>query len=259
MMALRERWTPAVGWSAAGAAVVLAFFIAGAVLSALAPAPSGPALSSYATTARGLAAWAQLLQRDGHPVRQIRRPLSAVALPGDATLVILGGTQQLSVADGHAITRFVDRGGRLVVSRAAGGHADGVGRVVGVADPRFLENENLARGDNAFRALALAGSPARPVLFDELIHGYGPAIGLAALPERWWFGLALLALALALFALSRALRLGGSDPIAPVMQSPRAAYIEAMAEVLVRNTTRAELVRRVEQAEATEALFRGSV
>jgi hypothetical protein len=184
--------------------------------------------------------------------------LSAVALPGDATLVILGGPQGLSVADGRAITRFVDAGGRLIVSQAVGAHAGGArGRVIGVPDPRFLENDQLAHGANAFRALALAGPPRRPVYFDELIHGYGPATGLAALPERWWFGFALLALALAAFALSRAIRLGGSDPVAPVPPSPRTAYVEAMAETLVRTADRAELVRRVEQAASAETRFRG--
>jgi hypothetical protein len=131
--------------------------------------------------------------------------------------------------------------------------------VIGIPDPRFLENDELARGSNASRALAVAGPAMRPVFFDEVIHGYGPAVGLAALPTRWWFALALLALALGAFALSRAMRLGGSDPVAPAPASPRTAYVDAMAEALVRSTSRAELVRRVEDAASLETRFRGSL
>lgn len=260
MTQLRDRLTPAVAWSALAVGVVLAFFILGAVLSALAPAPSGPALSSYATTTRGLAAWAELLERDGHVVGQIRQPLGSARLPADATLVILGSRLELTPAESRAVTRFVEAGGRLVINRPVRAHGGGApGRVVGIPDPAFLENAQLARGENAARALAVAGPPSRPVLFDEVVHGYGPATGLAALPERWWFAFALLASALGAFALSRAIRLGGSDPVAPPVQSPRTAYVDAMAQTLARNTDRAELVSRVEQAAATEALFRESV
>jgi hypothetical protein len=260
VIAQQRRVTPAVAWSGLGIAVVAAFVLVGVILSALAPAPSGPALSSYATTARGLAGWAQLLQRDGHVVRQIQRPLALVRLPADATLVVVGGDGELTAADGHAIAAFVQRGGWLVVNTTARADAGGVrGRVIGLPDPRFLENDELARGTNAFRALAVAGPPSRPVLFDEVIHGYGPAVGLAALPERWWFAFALLALALGAFALSRAWRLGGSDPVAPPQASPRTAYVDALAEALVRTTDRSELVRRVEEAASVEARFRRSL
>jgi hypothetical protein len=260
MSALRERLSPGAAWSVAGVGVVLVFVLVGVVLSAIAPAPSGPALSSYATTARGLAAWAELLQRDGHSVRQIQRPLSSVRLPADATLVMLGGTRALTPADGHAVARFVQGGGRLVVSSASGAQAGATrGRVIGIRDPRFLENDDIARGTNAFRALMLAGPATRPVFFDEVIHGYGPAVGLAALPARWWFALALLAIALGAFALSRAMRLGGSDPVAPAPASPRSAYVDAMAETLVRTTSRAELVRRVEDAASLETRFQGTL
>ena len=260
MTALRARVTPLVAWSLLGTGVVLAFALAGAILSAIAPAPSGPALSSYATTARGLAAWAELLERDGHAVTQVRRPLGSVRLPTQATLVVLGSTQLLSAGDAHAISVFLQHGGRLILSGAARDRAVGDGgRVIGLADPAFLENDELARGSNALRALTLAGPPSRPVYFDEVIHGYGPATGLAALPERWWFAFALMALALAAFALSRAVRLGGSDPLTPEPLSPRSAYVDAIAQALVRTTGSAELARRVEEAAAIEARFRGSL
>ena len=261
MTARIGRISPAVGWTALVVAVVAAFALTGVILSAVVPAPSGPALSSYSTTAPGLAAWAELLERDGHGVHQIQGPLASVRLPADGTLVVLGGSDELTPADGRAVAGFVQRGGWLVVESAAPAHegAEVRGRVIGISDPGFLENDQLAHGDNAFRALAVAGPPRRPVFFDEVIHGYGPATGLAALPERWWFAFALLALALGAFSLSRALRLGGSDPVAPSPASPRTAYVDALAESLVRTTSRDELVRRVEQAASVETRFRGSL
>lgn len=255
MMRLRGRVAPGVLWAGLAVAVVLAFVIIGLVLTAVAPAPSGPPLSSYATTPKGLAAWAELLERDGHVVRQIQRPLSSVRLPANGTLVVLGGRPELSAADARAIARFVQRGGWLVDSAGAGA-SDRSGRVIDLRDPGFLENRGLAHAGNAFRALTVAGPPSRPVFFDEVLHGYGPAAGLAALPERWWFAFVLLALAIGAFALSRAVRLGGSDPVPTAQAWPRTAYVEAMAETLVRTASRDDLVRRVEEAASAESLFR---
>jgi hypothetical protein len=255
-MRWRRRVSPAVAWSGLALGVVLAFVLIGAAVSAVAPTPSGPTLSSYATTPTGLAAWATLLERDGHAVSQIRRPLASVRLPADGTLVILGGTPVLSVADRRAVTRFVAAGGRLVTADPRLGRSAGPGgRVVGLADPAFLENGALGRGGNAFRALRIAGPPSRPVFFDEVVHGYGPAIGLAALPRRWWFGIVLLVLALAAWALSRAVRLGGSDPVAPPQAGPRTAYVEAMAQTLVRTNPADQLALRVEAVASAEANF----
>jgi Domain of unknown function (DUF4350) len=254
---LRGRVAPGVLWAGLAVAVVLAFVVIGLVLTAVAPAPSGPPLSSYATTARGLAAWAELLERDGHVVRQIQQPLSSARLPADGTLVVLGGGPELNAADARATARFLQRGGWLVDSAGAG--AGGLrGHVIDLRDPGFLENRDLAQAGNAFRALTIAGPPSRPVFFDEVVHGYGPAAGLAALPERWWFAFVLLALAIAAFALSRAVRLGGSDPVPTAQAWPRTAYVQAMAETLVRTASRDDLVRRVEEAASAEALFRRS-
>ena len=42
--------SPRVAWTGAAVAVVAAFIAAGVIIDALAPAPQGPPLSSYATT-----------------------------------------------------------------------------------------------------------------------------------------------------------------------------------------------------------------
>jgi Domain of unknown function (DUF4350) len=80
--------------------------------------PGGPRSSSYATAAHGLAAYADLLSRNGHPVSRLRAPPAGAELDPAGTLVLLdpvGLTQE----DGDAIAAFLEAGGRLL----AGGRA----------------------------------------------------------------------------------------------------------------------------------------
>jgi hypothetical protein len=244
--------------------VVLAtFLVIGLVAEAFAPAPQGPPLSSFSTTPDGVAGWAALLQRAGHPVRQLRAPIAAASLDPGTTLVVLA-TAPLSTADMNRLTLFVTRGGRLVIggpgartyseallrdpgaTPAALGPGTssrtiGAGQAFVLVSPAPLENRDLATGDNAELSLRLAGSVVRPVTFAESIHGFGPATGLAAFPRRWWVAVALLALAAGAFVLARGRRLGGPDQIPPVAPSPRSAYLEAMAVTLRRTAERGRL------------------
>jgi uncharacterized protein DUF4350 len=107
----RPSWKP---WAAAALAVVLAFFVLGLIADAFAPAPEGPAGSSYATSPDGAAAWAELLARAGHPVVALRHPLDDAALPAGSTVIVLGA-DSLSAAAGRNLDRFVSAGGRLVI------------------------------------------------------------------------------------------------------------------------------------------------
>ena len=50
---------------------------------------SGPPSSSYATTPAGVAAWAKLLARTGHPVTRLREPLRPRHLDPRITLVLV--------------------------------------------------------------------------------------------------------------------------------------------------------------------------
>lgn len=102
------------GWVAAAVGLVCAFLLLGLLADAFAPAPEGPAESSYATTPGGVAAWAELLTRAGHPVGRLRRSLAAARLPVSATLVVLGA-ERLTAAEGRSLARFVRGGGRLVI------------------------------------------------------------------------------------------------------------------------------------------------
>ena len=79
--------------------------------------PGGPPSSSYATGPAGVAAYAELLERSGQRVGRLRRSVAEATLDPRETLILLdpgfvGGD------DADALRRFVDDGGRLLVSGA---------------------------------------------------------------------------------------------------------------------------------------------
>ena len=250
-----------VGPIGAGIAVVGTFLVLGLVAQAFAPAPQGPPLSSLSTTPDGVAGWAALLQRAGHPVSQLRTPIADATLRPDTTLVVLAPAV-LSAADAARLDRFVTSGGRLVIG-GPGARTSSTDRVLGPDAPVIgpqtrpetlaagralrlgatapLENRDLATADNAEFSLRLAGPVGRPVAFAEAIHGFGPATGLAAFPDRWWVAIALLALAAGAFVLARGRRLGGPDPLPAQVPSSRAAYLEAMVATLKSTADRGRL------------------
>lgn len=82
--------------------------------------PGGPTSSSFATAPGGLAAYAELLDRNGHRVVRLRTPPAESALDQGSTLVVLD-PQGLTDDDAHALRAFVESGGRLV----AGGRGAG--------------------------------------------------------------------------------------------------------------------------------------
>ena len=103
-----------VGWSTAVATVVAAFLALGLLTEAFAPAPSGPAGSAFSTTPAGVAAWASLLARNGHPVGTLRDSLASAPLAPGATLVVLEAGA-LSRAQTAHLRAFVAAGGTLVM------------------------------------------------------------------------------------------------------------------------------------------------
>jgi hypothetical protein len=113
---------------AIGAAILLALVVAAVLLGAATPGPRGPASSSYATSPQGVAAWASLLERSGHPVRRLRTRLDDAPLDPGATLVLLDPDP---LADGEAVAlrRFLRDGGSAVLGGAQAG--DWVQQVVG--------------------------------------------------------------------------------------------------------------------------------
>jgi Domain of unknown function (DUF4350) len=97
---------------------VIAFVVVVLVVGRLAPTSGGPTSSSYATASRGLAAYASLLARNGHPVRRLRRAVADAPPPVSDTLVVLD-PDAMEPGEGRAIGDWVRRGGRLVAGGAA--------------------------------------------------------------------------------------------------------------------------------------------
>jgi Domain of unknown function (DUF4350) len=117
-------------WLLAG--LVVLFVVVSVVIDRVAPTPSGPEGSSYATAPDGAAAYADLLHRAGHPIRRVRTPPAEQPLDPGATLVVLE-PEGVPADDARAIGRFVRDGGRLV---AAGASVAWLARVLD-APPRW--------------------------------------------------------------------------------------------------------------------------
>lgn len=156
----RERWHSLPAWARrllAAAAVVLGLNAGLAGLESVTggAGPEGPVSSSYATAPRGLAALAELLRDQGHPVRRLRAGLDDVALDPAATLVV-ADAPDLTEAEVDAVARFVDAGGRLVVA----GRPPGALRPVlaGSATPTRLSHQDPSLGG---RFLVQEPTPSR--------------------------------------------------------------------------------------------------
>jgi len=102
------------------AIAVVAFLVATTTIDGLTPGAGGPTSSSYATSADGLAGYAQLLASAGHPVTKIRVPPARAVLDPRETIVMLDPNLVLR-ADVAALRTFVAAGGRLI----AGGREPG--------------------------------------------------------------------------------------------------------------------------------------
>jgi len=76
--------------------------------------PSGVSGSSYTTAGDGLAAYASLLGRFGHPVTRSRGPIAAQPLDTTSTVVVLD-PKVLTREDTASLLQFVTSGGRLVI------------------------------------------------------------------------------------------------------------------------------------------------
>jgi hypothetical protein len=104
---------PAVRWIGGAVLFVVALNLLVTAIGSYAEGPSGPVSSSYATSPKGVAAWAELLERAGHPVEQLRLRPAAASLDRNATVVILD-PDFVSPDDEFALESFVDGGGRLI-------------------------------------------------------------------------------------------------------------------------------------------------
>jgi len=101
-------------------AAVVGLNLVALALDRLTGAPGGPPSSSYATAPEGLAAYAELLRRFGHPVVRVREPVREADLGASATVVLLD-PGRVPAEDARALRDFVERGGRLVAGGAEPG------------------------------------------------------------------------------------------------------------------------------------------
>jgi hypothetical protein len=92
---------------------VIALAVLAAVIDRLTPSSSGPTSSSYSSSSDGLAGYAELLSRSGHPVMRLRTAPSRAALdPRDA--VVMLDPDVVLRSDIVALRRFVRAGGVLI-------------------------------------------------------------------------------------------------------------------------------------------------
>lgn len=84
-----------------------------AALGGLVSRPGGPPSSSYATAPEGLAAYADMLARNGHGVSRVRARADEAPLGPESTVVVLD-PDSVSAKEARALRSFVSDGGRLV-------------------------------------------------------------------------------------------------------------------------------------------------
>lgn len=125
----------------------------------------------------------------------------------------------------------------------------GEGRVALLADTSALRNAWFDQGDNAALGVALVGEePAGTVVFAEGVHGFGADRGLAAIPSRWRWALALAGVAGLVWVASRVRRLGPPERPSRDLPPPRREFVDAVAAALGRSDGPGEAVEPVRDA-----------
>jgi hypothetical protein len=112
------------------AVAAVGYEIVSVIAGSFTPGPGGATSSSFATSSDGLAAYAELLQRTGHRVTQLRGVPADAHLDPSQTVVALD-PNRLSNDDVRALKGFVQTGGELV----AGGVNPGRWLGILLADP----------------------------------------------------------------------------------------------------------------------------
>jgi hypothetical protein len=160
----------------------------------------------------------------------------------------------VSAVRAEGSSSWADAGEALPVLGGSSGTAllvvasQGRGRTDLLADASPLQNRLLGTADNAALGVGLAGPASRPVRFVESVHGYGESSGLRAIPSRWRWALAGLALAALLLMVARGRRLGPPESEARALPPPRRAYVESLAATLARTKRPAEAAAPVRAA-----------
>ena len=155
-----------------------------AIVDRLTPQPKGPPSSSYATSPRGLAAYASVLERSGHPVRRLRTRIADERAARPTRRWSCSTRDVMEPEEARAIGEWVRAGGRLVAGgaatrrwldevlddAAAPGSADGarrrrtlvpVGETAGVGEVR---SPTAAAGTSSAARCRVIGPPDAPLL-----------------------------------------------------------------------------------------------
>jgi hypothetical protein len=209
--------------------------------------------------------------------------------PEASLAVVDGGLGEGGFGEGRSVTGTArsiagDGGTRWTTRRQVGVHvADasgrpvvvsaplGQGEVVALADADPLQNEHLARADNAALALGLAGADGQTLVFVESVHGFS-AGGVDAAPSAWRWAAAGLALAFVAGLWWAGARFGPAEPQSRALRPPRVDHVRAVAADLDRvSRTPADLVEPLARAnrrhlaerlgvasDATEAVFQAA-
>lgn len=96
-----------------GVVAVVGLNVLAFVLDRSGGARAGPPSSSYTTSPEGLAAYADLLERSGHPIARVRARLEDAPPPPQTTVILLD-PDAVSTAAARQLRTFVENGGRLV-------------------------------------------------------------------------------------------------------------------------------------------------
>ena len=113
---MSTRWSGLPPWARWVTGIVVTVILLNVALSVLRDTYAGPEgrpSSSYATSPEGIAAFAELLARQGHPVAPLRGSLSE-ALPVDGVLVVLD-PEEITDKDVSALRTWTSGGGRLII------------------------------------------------------------------------------------------------------------------------------------------------
>ena len=96
-----------------GLIVIVVLNVMGYVLDEVGGARRGPSSSSYTTSPQGLAGYADLLARAGHPIVRLRAELADEPPPSGSTVVMFD-PPDVSFDEAQALRSFVEEGGRLI-------------------------------------------------------------------------------------------------------------------------------------------------
>ncbi len=169
-------------------------------------------------------------------------PVKMLTVVEEDLQVIEAGT---GPANAGTLTCRLPDGGRATLAAL---YRVGSGTVTVVSDPALLDNLSLSKdADNAVLAAELFNHPGKTLVFDEFYHGLTIRGNVFWLLTKPGYGLllAMLSLAVALWAWREAINLGPPLPQSAVTRRSVGEYVDATARLFQRGNTQLALIRQV--------------